>query len=164
MTNLNFSVTISTEEVVVVNVEPDHEAYPRHMAMDDHVALPIGMAVIAVVTQKVTEVIVRVVSEVRIVGTVGDLRQMRVDRLGHVVRRIMGMVRAEGNNTTHRKVCSTSQCEPDESCRCCAVVPQPLRARTRSHRVYLCVVTRLCVVLCSVCSFLFAIPNCPLRG
>lgn len=98
---------------------PVHAAYPRHMATDDRAVLPIGMAVIVVVTSRVTEVIgVPVVNEERIVDMAGGHRRMRVGRLGHVVaRRIMGTVRAEGNNTTRRKVCPTSQCEPDESCR-----------------------------------------------
>lgn len=99
---------------------PVHAAYPRHTATDDRAALPIGMvAVIAVATLKATEVIVPVpvVSErrARIVDTVGGRRRMRVGHLGHGCRRIMGTVRAEGNNTTHRKVCSTSHCGPDES-------------------------------------------------
>lgn len=142
--------------------ELDHEAYPRHMATDDRVALPIGMAaVIAVATLKVTEVIVPVVSEEeRSVGMVGDLRRMQVGRQGHVARRIMGTVRAEGNNTTRRKVCSTSQCEPDESCgRCVFVAQQPLYAKhSVSQIVHLCVVTRLCVVLCAVRVLYYLLP------
>lgn len=111
-------------------------AYPRHMATGDRVALPIGMAVIAVAMPKAIEVIelpVVVNEAVRIVGMVADRHRMRVGRLGHVARRIMGMVRAEGNNITRRKVCSTSQCEPDESCRrCVVVILRSLYARTRS--------------------------------
>lgn len=161
-----YSVTISMVEVIGA---PVHAAYPRHMATDDRAVLPIGMAVIVVVTSRVTEAIgVPVVNEERIVDMAGGLRRMRVGRLGHVVaRRIMGTVRAEGNNTTRRKVCPTSQCEPDESCRRQLPIffSYAIDTHTHSHGLYLCVVTRLCVVLsCVVCSLLFVSPNFPLTG
>lgn len=101
---------------MVIVIRQDHVVY-RHRSMNAlecqkvHEAVrwrPVvvqGSAVV-VYPQITTKVVVVVVV------AVDEEDNIQIGRLVvHVDRYIMGMVRAEGNNIIHRKVCSTSQCD-----------------------------------------------------
>lgn len=99
-------------EIVVLVQEVYHRRIMKELVVLKVVVVVVVVDVMLVVKVGEVTVVVAVVVVCHPVVVVDVIRTILDD---HLVRledlHIMGTVRAEGNNITHRKVCSTNQCD-----------------------------------------------------